>query len=159
MQCFKPTFSHLLIKNWYFASYGSFTYKNIISISGWWFIKFDNAFVFLDTEPTIINILYEWSRMHGHFGLSSILFLFVTSSKLIILYLNIAFRYCIQQLHTFPKFARYGYDVMLSKVCNLLSSLLFCEILSSSSVYTLWALLLNFCCDFDIISLFSKQSL
>ena len=50
--------SLLLIKNWYLASYGSLAYKYILSISGWLFIKFNNAFVFPDPEPPIINILY-----------------------------------------------------------------------------------------------------
>ena len=36
------------------------------------FIKFDNEFVFPDPEPSIINMLYEWSRIYGHFGLCSV---------------------------------------------------------------------------------------
>ena len=50
-------FSLLLIKNWYLASYGSLAYKYIVSISGWLFIKFNNAFVFSDQKPPIISIL------------------------------------------------------------------------------------------------------
>ena len=50
-----------------------------------------------------------------------VLFSFVTSSKLIILYFN--FVYCSNSvLHVFPAFAPYGYDALLSKFCNLLSS-------------------------------------
>ena len=37
----------------------SFAYKYNLSISGWLFIKFNNAFVFPDLEPPIINILHE----------------------------------------------------------------------------------------------------
>ena len=33
--------------------------------------KFSNAFVFPDPEPPIINILYGWSRLYGHFRLWS----------------------------------------------------------------------------------------
>ena len=47
-----------LIKNWYLSSHGYFAYKYILAISGWLFIKFNNAFVFLDPEPPIINIFY-----------------------------------------------------------------------------------------------------
>ena len=67
-------FSLLLIKNWYLASYGSLAYKYILSIHGWLFIKFNKAFVFPDTESPIINILYEWSGLYGHFKLCSVLF-------------------------------------------------------------------------------------
>ena len=30
-------------------------------MSGWFSIKFNDKYVFSDTEPPIINILYEWS--------------------------------------------------------------------------------------------------
>ena len=60
-------------------------------------------------------------------------------------------------LHTFLTLAQYGYDVILSKVCNLLSSLLLSAILIISSVYTLCASLLNLCGDFNMLSLFSKN--
>ena len=58
-KCFNPVFSLLLIKNKYFASYGSLAYKYILSIFGWLFIKFNNTFIFPDPEPLIINILFE----------------------------------------------------------------------------------------------------
>ena len=41
-----------------FDSYGSFAYKYILSMSGWFSIKFNNKFVSPDPEPLIINILY-----------------------------------------------------------------------------------------------------
>ena len=53
-----PTPSLLLIKYLHFASYESFAYKYILSMSGWFSIKFNNTFVFPDPEPPIINILY-----------------------------------------------------------------------------------------------------
>ena len=59
-------FGSLLIKNCYLASYGSLAYKYILSISGCLFIKFNNAFVFPDPEPPIINILYG---IYGYFKL------------------------------------------------------------------------------------------
>ena len=34
---------------------------NILSMSGWFSIKFNNTFVFLDPEPPIISTLYGWS--------------------------------------------------------------------------------------------------
>ena len=45
-------------------------------MSGWLINKFNNAFVFPDPEPPIINILYGWSGIYGHFKLSSVLFSF-----------------------------------------------------------------------------------
>ena len=69
-----PTLSLLLIKYWYFDSYGSFAYKYILSMSGWFSIKFNNTFVFPDPEPPIINILYGWSGVYGQFELCSVLF-------------------------------------------------------------------------------------
>ena len=56
LKIFTP--SRFLISNWYFAYYKYFVYRNIIlSICGWWFIRLNNEFVFLDLEP-IINIVY-----------------------------------------------------------------------------------------------------
>ena len=70
------------------------------------------------------------------------------------------FRYCNNSLlHTFLTFAWHGYDVTLTKVCNLLSSLLLNSILSVSSVNTLFAWLLNLSCDFNMILSFSKKFL
>ena len=61
---------------------------------------------------------------------------------------NIGFSFL---LHVFPAFTPYGYDKILIKPCNLLSSLLFNAILLISSVYALLASILNICCDFKII--------
>ena len=77
LKCFNPVLSLLLIKIWYFASYGSSAYKYILSISCWLFVKFVNAFVFPDPQPPIINILYGWSGIYGYFKLCSVLFSFV----------------------------------------------------------------------------------
>ena len=84
IKCFNPIFSLFLIKNWYLSSYGSLAYKYILSISGWLFIKFSNAFVFPDPKPPIINILYGWSRMYGHLRLFFLLFSLVYISKFIL---------------------------------------------------------------------------
>ena len=62
-------------------------------------------------------------------------------------------------LHTIPTLVPHGYDVILSKLCNLLSSLLLSATLLISSVYTLCALLLNLYCNFKIIPLFNKRFL
>ena len=61
--------------------------------------------------------------------------------------------------HTFPTLVPYGYDVIPSKVCNILSSLLLNAILLISSVNTLCTSLLNLCYDFNMISLFCKHFL
>ena len=57
LKSFNPAVSLLLIKNWYFASYGYLAYQYIVSMSGWLLIKFNNVFVFPAPEPPIINIL------------------------------------------------------------------------------------------------------
>ena len=74
LKYFNLLLSLLLSKIWYFASYGFFVYKYILSISGWWFSRFNNALVFPDPEHTIINILYGWSGIHGHFKLCFFIF-------------------------------------------------------------------------------------
>ena len=40
-------------------------------MSGSWFIRLSNAFVFPEPEPPMINIRYGWSRISGYFGLCS----------------------------------------------------------------------------------------
>ena len=65
LKSFVPTSSRFLIKNWYLGSYGSLAYTQILSISGCWFIRFNNEFVLPDREPQVINILYGWSGICG----------------------------------------------------------------------------------------------
>ena len=65
---------HVSMKNWYFASYGSLAYNWVLSISGCWFIRLNNEFVFPDQEPPVINVLNEWSGIFGQFGLCSLIF-------------------------------------------------------------------------------------
>ena len=87
-----------------------------------------------------------------------VLFSFVLSSKFVdeILF-NIVFQNSV--LHTFPAFVSYGYDVILSNVSILSSSLLFSAILLTLSVNTLYVSLLNLCCDFNMGLLLNKQFL
>ena len=57
---------------------------------------------------------------------------------------------CIISLsRTLKAFLPYGYVVILSKVCDLLSSLLHSAILLIFSVYTLSVSLSNLCCGFN----------
>ena len=80
----------LLMKYCYFASCGSFPNRYILSISGWLFIKFNNAFVFPDPEPPIINNNLLWSSgICSRFKKCSVLFSSVVSSKLITSYLHV----------------------------------------------------------------------
>ena len=69
--------SLLLLKNWYFASFGYLIYKYILSISDCLFIKFNNAFVLPDPEPPIIGIMYGWSGIYGQTELCFVLLSFV----------------------------------------------------------------------------------
>ena len=59
--------------------------------------------------------------------------------------------FCNSILHTVPAPAPYGYEVILSKVCNLLSLLLLEAILLIYSINTLCFSLLNICCGFNTI--------
>ena len=144
----------MLIKYRYFALYGSFAYRYILSISGWLLIKFNNAFVFLDPEPLnyycslwmIWNIWLLWIRFFSVFICN-----IIKTNHFI---LSAVFSNSI--LHTFPTLAPYIHDVILSKVHNLLSSLLLSTILLISSVYTLFALR---CRNLRMIPLFSNQHL
>ena len=52
----------------------------MLSISGCWFIKLNNGFVFPDPEQPIINILYEWSGICDQFGLCSFMISFKISN-------------------------------------------------------------------------------
>ena len=60
-------------------------------------------------------------------------------------------------LHTLKAFVPYGSVLILSKVCNPLSTLLLSVILLTCSVYTQCASLLNLCCDFSMISFLNKR--
>ena len=53
----------------------------------------------------------------------------------------------------------YGYAVILSKILNLLSSLLPSAISLISLVYTPCVSLLHLCCDISMVLLFNKQFL
>ena len=57
-----PGLSLLLISNSHFASYGPLACKNILSISGSWFFRLINAFVFPDLEPPEIS---GWAEISG----------------------------------------------------------------------------------------------
>ena len=100
LKCFKLLLSSLLIKNWYFTWF--LEYKQILLISGWWFIRLNNEFAFPDPEPLIVHILYGWSRICGRFGICYFMFSFVTSSKSIIF---LSFYYVVT-LNTFFSFTR-----------------------------------------------------
>lgn len=71
--------------------------KKTLQISGLWFIKLSNAFVFLDTELMAISILYGQSEVLDQFELCSCVFSHVTSSRLIIIF-NFSFLYIISVL-------------------------------------------------------------
>ena len=69
-----PTFSFILIKYWYFASYGSLAYKYILSMSTYFSIKFNNTLAFPDPEPPVINVLYGLSGIYGQYGYAGFYF-------------------------------------------------------------------------------------
>ena len=57
LKWFKHTPLYLLINNLFFASYISLSYKQMLSVSGWWLLQLNKEFVFTDPKPPIINIL------------------------------------------------------------------------------------------------------
>ena len=83
LECFNPEPWRFLVKNWYFASQGSLAYQWILSASGWRPIRSNNEFVFPDSEPPTIKILYGWSGICVHFVSCSFMCSFVTQSNLI----------------------------------------------------------------------------
>ena len=75
----------------------------------------------------------------------------------IIIKINNLYLLSISRLHTgIEAFVTYGYVLILSKVCNLLSLLILSTILLTSFVYTQCA---SLCCDFSMISFLNRQSL
>ena len=113
LKCFNPMLSFFLIKNWYLSSYGSFAYKHILSISGWLFIKFSNAFVFPDPEPPIINILYGWSEIYGQLELCFLLF------SLVYIYQCLSFIICIILLFLLYLFPSKSCDTIMVFLLSL----------------------------------------
>ena len=47
----------------------------MLSISGWWPISLNNAFVFPDPDPLMINTVYGWSGTCDEFGYLLLYFL------------------------------------------------------------------------------------
>ena len=76
----------MLINNWHLGPYGTLTHKILLisSFFSWWCIKLSNAVIFADPETPTINILLGWAGFYVQFGLTSSLFLSITSSGLII---------------------------------------------------------------------------
>ena len=94
----------LSIKNWCFALCGSLEYKQTSSISGCWFTRSNDEFVFSDPKLLIINILYGWSGVVGPFGLCTFMFSFVTASKFYCIVLFYLYRF-IMLLHLISSFS------------------------------------------------------
>ena len=95
---------------------------------GWLFFKFNNAFVFLDPEPPIISFLY--GKLPFQIALC---FTFIC----LIIKIDHLYLLSISLSQTLNASVPYEHVVILSKVCNLLSSLLLNAILLIPSVYTL----------------------
>ena len=150
-----PTFLHLFIKNWYFTS------MDLLHINIFYQYLVDGLLnlithLFFLIQNLQLLIFFMDDLEYRPFGICCFIF---TCNIIKINHFIPDTLFSNSVLHTFPAFAPYGYDVILWKVCNRLSSLLLNAILWISSVYTLCNLFLNLCCDFNIISLFSKQFL
>ena len=53
-------------------------------MSGSWFVRLSNTFLFPGPEPSTINILYEWLEISGQLGLCSFMSSFKTSSNIVL---------------------------------------------------------------------------
>ena len=107
-----------------------------------------------DLEPLIISILYGCFVIYDQYGLRVVLFSPLTSSKLVILCTKvfIAVYFIHNNFHTFPEVIPCVYDVILSSVCSLLSSLVLSIIITAKHIINLffqliWTSLLNLCYD------------
>ena len=54
----------MLIKNWYFASYGSLVYQRTFTIPGFWIIRLNNEFIFRDflVQHALKDLSWRLSR-------------------------------------------------------------------------------------------------
>ena len=109
---FKLVLSHFLIKTWCFASYGSFAYKYILSISGWWLIRLNNEFVFFRSRASSYFYFVWMIKIGGQYGLYSFVSSSITSSKLSVFCIVSLYCYlqsllfhlldlCLFNMHTF----------------------------------------------------------
>ena len=85
--------------------------------------------------------------------LNCFFFIFIS----IIIKINHLYLLSISLSHTLKAFVPYGHVVILSKVRNILSSLLLSAILSISAGYTQCASLANLCCNFSMTLFLNKQ--
>ena len=116
-----------------------------------WFIGWNNEFVFPDSEPSIINILYGWLGISGQFGL----FLYVFFYKIINSnYFCTVLFYCYIYYYIATSLLFYVYVSIKSIDYILLSSFELKAILLVSSMKTMSLSLLSLCCIFNIDLLF-----
>ena len=106
-------------------------------------MRLSSAFLFRDTQPGTISILYGWSRICGQRGLCFCVFFPVTSSKLIIKFNFLSYQlffayYCRTYSHRYKM-------TTPSNVCILLSLFAPSAILLNFSLNTLRSSLLNLC--------------
>ena len=126
-------------------------------MSGSLFIRLINAFAFPDPEPPAINIMYGWSGVSSHFGLSFYVFfcniIKVKHFRIVLLYCYIWFFLS----YILNLYSSYMHVSIKSIDCILLSSSELKAILLITSVKTICFSFLNLCCVFDI-SLFFMNS-
>ena len=63
-KCFKPVLFLMLIRNWYFASYGSLVYQWTFTIPGFWVIRLKTEFIFPDflVQHALKDLSWRLSR-------------------------------------------------------------------------------------------------
>ena len=63
-KCFKPVLFLMLIKNWYFTSYGSLVYHGTFTIPDFWIIRLKTEFIFPDflVQHALKDLSWRLSR-------------------------------------------------------------------------------------------------
>ena len=156
----------MLINNWYFALYGSLTYKIFFSMSDWWFIRLGNltnAFLFLIQSPQLLVFYMDDGEFQASLDCVLCFLLWHHQSQSIFfffLYCFIIFSHLISLfLCIIPLFVPHAYSGLQSINSILLSLLPLKAMLSTFSVNTLCASLFNLYCNFSINLLSFKNVL
>ena len=131
----------------------------MLSISGRWFTKTSDALILPSLEPQIFHILYGSSVLFGQFGFFLMFSLIISSNWIIFVLASYVLHLFFYFLHARSLIVPYACVSIKSIDYIHLSLLPVNAILWTFFVDTLCFFLFNLCCDFNIISLFSMNSL
>ena len=129
----------------------------MLSISDWWFTKTRDALILPSLEPQIFHILYGSSVFFGQFGFFWMFSLIILSNWIIFVLASYVLHSSFYFLHARSLIVPYECVSIESIDYIHLSLLPVNAILWTFFVDTLCFSLFNFCCDFNIIFLFSMN--